>query len=127
MSMLRKATESELKFFKKNKNVGGMISQSGDDSYVINPYSKLSEKEKKAVGTNEMARLYINKNNLPLNFKLTDEQKNNLSKTSYKDSSDKNKKATILGRIISGDPSGGTPTFKQKEIVKKIKKGMFKK
>ena len=106
----------EDKYFKDNPNVGGMATE---DQYVIlNPYSKLSPQEKSAVRVNEAARLYMNKHGVP-NVSLTKEQEQNLAGLGeYASAEPQYRKATMLARILSGDPSAGTPTMEQSEAIK---------
>jgi len=124
---LRKATNSEIKFFEDNPTVEGMMSEDSEQ-VVLRPkkMSKLTPKERQAVADNEMFRLFLRRNKPKLNFKLTDEQKDNLSNTTYKNAGDYERKSTILARIKTGDPSAGKPTTEQKTILNKIKEEMAK-
>ena len=127
MLNLRKATESERKYFKDNPNVEGMMSQDSEQ-VVLKPkeMSKLTPKERRAVTDNENFRLFLRKNKPQLDFELTDEQKENLSSTTYDKAGEYQRKATILARIKTGDPSGGKPTKEQKTLLNKLKKEMGK-
>jgi len=109
--------KSEDKFFRNNPTVTGMASEDGN--IIINPYSSLTDEEKNAVMINESARLHMRKMGTP-NVSLTKEQENNLAGTSYSTGSLEDQRATILGRILSGDPSGGTPTMEQLEALKSM-------
>jgi len=92
---------------------------STEDQYVIlNPYSKLSPQEKSAVHVNEAARLYMNKHGVP-DVSLTKEQEQNLAGLNeYANAEPQYRKATMLARILSGDPSAGIPTMEQSEAIK---------
>ena len=118
---LREPYESEHRYFKANPHVGGMADfKTG--SIVINPYSKLSDEEKKGVMINEYSRLIMRQNDLLPPFKLTPEQKE-----AFKDyGDDRSQRETVVGRIISGDPSALNATPEQKEFAEYIKK-YFKK
>jgi len=106
--------ESELEFFRKNPSVAGMASE--DNRIVINPFSKLSEKELDAVRMNEAARVYMRSMSLP-RFSLTKEQSETLSGTEYGNAKSSDRKATVIARIISGDPSAGKATDEQRSVA----------
>jgi hypothetical protein len=107
--------EGEDVYFKSNPQVAGMASE---DNYVLlNPYSKLSDKEKEAVRVNEAARLYMNAMGVP-NVSLTREQQGNLAGTTYSNADPMYQQATTLARILSQDKSGGIPTMQQLEAIK---------
>jgi hypothetical protein len=128
MLNIRKATESEIKYFKDNPKVEGMMSQDSDQ-VVLRPkeMSKLTPKERRGLAENENFRLFIRKNKPQLDFKLTDEQKENLSDTDYaKTGNDYQAKATILARIYTGDKSGGKATKEQTTLLNKLAKEMAK-
>lgn len=106
----------EDEYFKANPHVGGMATQ--DQYVVLNPYSKLSPQEKSAVHVNEAARLYMNQNGVP-DVSLTREQEQNLAGLgSYANADPQYRKATMMARILSGDPTAGTPTMEQSEAIK---------
>jgi len=110
----------EEEFFKKNTHVGGMAAD--DDRIVINPYSSLSPDQKRAVMLNEAARIYMRQGKIaPPQFQLTQEQLKSLGDYS-KDLNDI--RQTIVGRIISGDSSAGTPTPEQMVYVEMLEKLM---
>jgi len=122
---IRRATESEESFFKKNPTVAGMAAS--DDNVVLNPYSKLKPKEQLSVFRNEFSRIIMrqDKKNRP-DFKLTNEQKTNLKGTHYENASQQDRTETIAARQYSGDPSGGTPTDEQKKYTDKLRKRIIK-
>lgn len=112
---IREPSASELDFFKKNPNVGGMAAE--DDKVIINPFSELSEDEKKSVAFNESARIYMRRNHAPT-FDITPEQKAAFKKYG----SEEDIKSTIAARILSGDPSAGNVTEEQIKYVNRFLK-----
>lgn len=119
----RKPYQSELDFFKKNTHVAGMASE--DNRVVANPYSKISPEEMQAVKLNEFARLHMRKNGAP-EFQLTNEQAAFLNGGSYKDAAHSDRASTIAARILSGDPSAGTPSDEQLNYVNTLRASMLK-
>jgi lysozyme len=106
----REPHQSELDYFSQNKNVGGMATEDG--KVIINPYTNLSDKEKKAVAMNEYSRLEMWKGKRPT-FELTPEQRE-----TFKDyGSEQDIRETVVGRIVSGDPSAGNITPEQKDFA----------
>ena len=105
---IRDPNKTELQYFNSNPHVSGMAAE--DNRIILNPYSKLSPKESKAVGINEAVRLYLRQNKVNPDFELTPEQKKTFTNYS-KDPIDI--QHTIIGRIISGDPSVGKTTKEQ--------------
>jgi hypothetical protein len=122
-SLMRDPEASELEYFKQNPTVTGMATE--DNRVIINPYSSLSAKEKEAVALNEAARVKIRTNpDLKPNFALTEEQSKFLSSNTYKDAPEEDQKATIAARLLSGDPSAGTPTEEQLQFVDRLKQNL---
>ena len=120
---MREPTASEQEFFRKNPTVAGMAAV--DDKVILNPNSKLSASEKNAVILNERARIKMrNDPNLTPDFALTTEQQNFINKTVYKNARPVDQKATIAGRILSGDPSAGRSTPEQLNFVERLRKSM---
>lgn len=106
----------EDKYFKANPNVAGMAAEDG--KVILNPYSKNSADEQKAVAVNEAARVYMQKNGIKPDFKITDEQRKQFDGTPYaKD--EQAMRETIAARILSGDPSAKTATPEQQAFVDK--------
>lgn len=120
----RMPTPSEDQYFKSNKNVPGMMAQD-QDAVVMNPYSKRTPQEMDAVRLNEMSRIMMRRQGDP-NFALTPQQEKFLNSNSYKDASPGQRNATIAARILSGDPSAGTPTPEQLQYVNNLRKTMGK-
>lgn len=110
-------SKEELEFFKKKPDVSGMAT---DDGYVVlNPYSKVQNKE--AVVLNESVRLLIAKNKWKFGFQLTLEQKKAFAGYGSED----NIKHTIIARIVSGDSTAGNMTDEQKKIAMQIRKRLI--
>jgi hypothetical protein len=107
--------KSELDYFKKNLNVGGMAAE--DDMVIINPYSKLNEAEKKQVSLNEAARIYMRKNTAP-SFDITEQQKEAFKNYGSEDDI----RSTIASRILSGDKSALDVTEAQSKWVNRFLK-----
>jgi hypothetical protein len=116
---IRTPEESELEYFKSNPNVSGMAAE--DDRIILNPYSKLSKKEQDAVALNEYGRIVMRTNpQFAPNFVLSDEQIKFLDSNTYKDAPEQDRMATIAARLLSNDPSAGTPTIDQLKFVNKL-------
>lgn len=103
-------------YFKQNPNVAGMATEDG--KIIINPYSTLSNTEKKAVVKNEAFRLYMRENNIIPKFNVTPQQKETFKNTEY-GGDELALKQTIVARILTGDQSA-LATPKQKEEAKSI-------
>ncbi len=122
---MRKPEEGELEYFKSNPTVSGMAAE--DNKVILNPYSKLSKAEKDAVALNEYSRIIMRTNpNFAPNFKLTDQQAKFLGGNTYKDAPEQDRLATIAARLLSGDPSAGTPTIDQLKFVNSLKEHINK-
>lgn len=111
--------DGEDEFFKGNPHVGGMAAE--DDTVILNPYSKLSKAEKEAIIQNEKARLTMRNGYARPNFDLTEEQ----AKAFENYSPDiQDQRETVVGRIISGDPSQGNITEQQRQYAEELKRFM---
>ena len=106
----------EDEYFKANKNVAGMAAE--DNKVILNPYSNLSDKEKKSVVKNEQLRLWMRNNNIVPDINLTAEQETFFKGTAYENATNE-KKQTIIARILSGDPSAKA-TSEQKIQAQKL-------
>ena len=123
--LFRNPEEGELEYFKSNPTVSGMAAD--DNKVILNPYSKLSKAEKDAVALNEYGRIIMRTNpNFAPNFKLTDEQTKFLGSNTYKDAPEQDRLATIAARLLSGDPSAGTPTIDQLKFVNSLQEYLKK-
>jgi hypothetical protein len=116
---IREPYAGEHEYFRKNLHVGGMAGE--DNRIVLNPYSPLTPKELDAVAENEAIRLYLREKNIKPDFDLTPEQKKAFRGTPY-EKDEGAARATILGRIISGDPSALGITPQQKNWADNILK-----
>jgi hypothetical protein len=116
---IRTPEKSELEYFKSNPTVSGMATE--DDKIILNPYSKLSKKEQDAVALNEYGRIVMRTNpKFAPNFVLSDEQIKFLDSNTYKNAPEQDRMATIAARLLSNDPSAGTPTIDQLKFVNKL-------
>ena len=114
---IRTPFDSELDFFKKNLNVTGMAAEDG--RITLNPFSDLDPAGQKIVAVNEAARLLMRENKIKPDFDVTDDQRTEFKGTPYEN--DENAlKETILARAVSGDPSAGKLTPRQKEWAKLV-------
>ena len=89
-------------YFKNNPHVAGMAAEDG--RIIFNPYSRLSSKERHAVGRNEGARLFMRENGIVPDFVLNKKQREFFKGTKY-ETDEEAMKQTIFARYISGDPS----------------------
>jgi hypothetical protein len=112
--LLRTPTRSEDSYFSRNPNVSGMATS--DNKVILNPYSKLTDIEKQAVIKNETARIIMRTTDLKPTFALTKEQ--SLKFKGY--GSKQNIRETIVGRIISGDPSALNITDEQQNFANQV-------
>lgn len=110
-----KLFDSEHNYFWQNPNVAGMAAEDGN--IIFNPYSTGVDFD--AVGKNEAVRLWLKENNINPTFDVTPEQQKRFVGTPY-ENDPLALKHTILGRIISGDPSAGQVTQQQEEWAKAI-------
>ena len=110
----RQPNISELHYFRNNLTVGGMATE--DSKVIINPFSTLSDDEKNSVRINETVRIKLRKRPIK-NFPITPEQTESFKTYGSK----QNIIDTIIGRIVSGDPSAGKITDEQRKIVQKFK------
>ena len=112
----RKPSDSEKYFFLKHPEVGG-YADFDSSTIVMNPFSKLKETEKAAVRLNEYTRVVMKNRKLVPDFQMTPKQID-----AFKNYGDENsQRETIVGRILSGDPSALDITDEQVEFVEKMK------
>ena len=88
-------------YFKSNPTVGGMAAETGD--IILNPYSS-PDVNRDAVARNEALRLLMRQQNVTPDYKLSQEQLQAFKGTPYATDQDA-LRASIAGRIYSGDPS----------------------
>lgn len=100
-------------YFKANPNVAGMAAD--DDRIILNPYSSLTPQEKAFVALNEYARIVMRQEKMkpppPTPGQLTAFQN-----SPYGDNPEA-LAATIIARMISGDPSAGVPTDEHRQFA----------
>ena len=118
--LLRNPFPSEMEFFAENPHVGGMATE--DERVIINPYSKLTPEEKNLVMQNELARVIMKRTTVP-EFEITPEQQQTFAQINQGKSygSPEDIRATILGRIVSGDPTAGNVTAEQQKYANYLK------
>lgn len=109
----------EDKYFKENPKVGGMMTE--DNRVIINPYSKLSDKEKDAIRINESIRLIFKQENIVPNIEISDKQRAFFKGTPY-ENNEEAMKQTIMARILTNDPSAKAT----KEQLEEANKDVFK-
>jgi hypothetical protein len=110
----------EDKYFKDNPHVAGMAAE--DNKIILNPYSKLSDKEKQAVMMNEAARVHMRRGMIEApRYDLSPEQSKAFANYSK---SLEDQRQTIAARLLSGDPSALQPTPDQLEYVGKLRQFM---
>ena len=117
---VRDVHPGEDKYFKDNPHVAGMAAE--DNKIILNPYSKLSEKEKQAVMMNEAARVHMRQGMIDApRYDLSPEQGKAFANYSK---SIEDQRQTIAARLLSGDPSALQPTPDQLEYVGKLRQFM---
>ena len=118
---LREPYQSELDYFKDNPHVAGMAAE--DDKVILNPYSKLSDREKSAVIMNEAARVHMRQGLMDApRFDLTPEQEKAFA--NYGDRQIDTIRQTLAARLLSRDPSALTPTADQLNYVERLRRYM---
>jgi hypothetical protein len=85
-----------------------------DRRIVLNPYTRLTDEELHAVGKNEASRLFMRDKSIKFGFPPEPHQIGQFAGTAYQ-GDDEAMNATILGRALSGDPSSGELSQRQKE------------
>lgn len=115
--------QGELDYFRGDPNTAGMAA--ADDRVITNPYSSLLPKEMDALRQNEQARIFMRGNpQFAPGFDLTNEQSSSLGGTAYAQAPDKDRRATIAARILTGDPSAGNVTPEQAAYVRQLLEAM---
>jgi hypothetical protein len=112
----RQPSESEVDYFTKNPGVSGMADFDSGTT-ILNPLSELSDEEKDSVLLNEFIRIMMRERGLEPDFDLTEKQA-----SKFKDYGDsRSKKETVIGRILSGDPSALDVTDQQRSFAETVK------
>ena len=119
---IRQPYPSEDAYFRQNPNVAGMAAE--DNAITLNPYASLSDDEKMAVAKNEAARVWMRDPAFAPFFDITEDQAGFLGGTSYAGAGIQDRRATIAGRLFSGDPSAGAGTDEQLEFIRQLRAAM---
>jgi hypothetical protein len=106
-------------YFKKNPHVAGMAAEDG--MVILNPYSKLSPKQKQSVINNEAFRLKLRKAGMTPAFAMRPEQSAVFGGSAYAQNPGAQRETTAA-RIYSGDRSI-TPTTEQQNWVSRFMRG----
>ena len=109
--------KGEISFFKGRPEVAGMATE--DNKIILNPFSKNSPEEQRAVATNEAIRLYMKMKDVQPSFDLTESQQKFFKGTEY-EKDPLNARRTLLARILTNDPSVGIPTDEQKKTAEEL-------
>lgn len=115
---LRDPSKSELDFFKSNPLTSGMAAE--DDRVVLNPFSELSDEERQGVVLNETSRIFMRTKDFRPEFSLTPRQMKQFESYGTK----QDIRETIVGRILSGDPSISDATPQQVLFAGRLRKLM---
>ncbi len=107
----RQPTDSELDFFKKNKQVAGYAAP--DERVVFNPFGVTVDNAnaRNSVHFNEALRQVMNKNGSMFDFYVKPEQAETLG--SVYQQNPNAMRQSIIARMLAGDPSVGPPTIAQ--------------
>ena len=109
--------QGEIDFF-KNSGVPGYAAD--DNHIVMSPFNQSPVGSRDAVRMNEGARVRMRDFGAPT-FGLTQAQESTLGGLPYySTASDADRKSTILARLLSGDPSGGTATPDQQFYINSL-------
>lgn len=110
----------ELEFFHQNRSVAGYASSDG--KIVMNPFANLAPEERHAVMQNELYRLLTRDQVLPrFAGELTSEQAKTLAANPfYSKATPEEQVDTVMGRLLSGDPSAGAPSPEQQKYLDEI-------
>ena len=123
---VREPYPGEAAMFARQPNTAGMMTEDG--KITFNPYSTLTPEQRQAVGLNEAARLHMKQNATKHTFVITPEQRRFFadmkSKGIVAESSDEDIRATLIGRILSGDPSAGNVTAEQRKAAEDVARKM---
>jgi len=123
---IREPFPGELKFFRSNPEVAGIATD--DDAITLNPFSQLDEDQRSSVILNEASRLYMRKFRIAPKFQITPEQRAFFLGMQQKgvpaERADEDIRETIVGRILSNDPSAQNATPEQIDFTNKLRKFM---
>lgn len=117
---MRSPTNSEMAFFQRS-GVPGYAAE--DMAVVLNPGSSLTPDERAAVAKNEASRLWMRETGFQPQFTPSAEQVASFAGTPY--ATNKNAMLeTLLARLLSGDPSAGTPSQKMQTEADVVQRGL---
>ncbi len=110
---VREPTDSEIEFFRKSSHIPAYAAP--DDAIVFNPFVNLTAQQRKGMILNEGARIYMRQNKIDPEFDISPAQKLAPWAQEYysKGGGDKDVKASIVGRLLSGDASVGEASPEQ--------------
>lgn len=114
---IRAPVGEEENFFRRNPDVPAYASEDG--FVVFNPFVEMSEKDRRALAINESARLLMKRDNIEPLFELTPRQRAAFS-TYGEDEVDARR--TIVGRILSDDPTALDATQEQRVFAESLRK-----
>lgn len=120
---MRKPSKEESDFFKES----GVPGYAADDgTIVIDPDSKLTPEQRDALAVNEASRLFMREQGYKFDFDLTPEQSVQFKDSVYgKPGNENHAKSSIIGRIISGDPSALNATQEQLNWAERVKHSLM--
>jgi hypothetical protein len=121
---LRRPYPSEEQFFSGRPEVAGYAADDGQ--VVLNPYSGLGPEQRRAVHTNEAARLHMTQGGVRslFDFPLTAGQQRFFAPMEY-GMDPQAARHTVVARIISGDPSAGPYTPEQRAAADSVLSGLI--
>jgi hypothetical protein len=117
----RKPYPSEYQFFFQNAGVPGYAAP--DNQVVFNPFTMMDPRMKQAIMANELARIAMRQGLIPpYRGGLTKQQTQTMNTTPYyQTASHQDRVNTVLARLLSGDPSAGKGSKKQREYVDRLR------
>lgn len=117
---VRSPFSGETNFFLKS----GVPAYAAPDNKVVFSPMLTDPNAQRALAMNEAARVWMRQNNLKPDFNLTPQQDSFLNSNSYAQATPEERRATIAARLLSGDPSAGTPNAEQEAFVKRLRYSM---
>jgi hypothetical protein len=117
LAPVREPFQGEIEFFLNNPDVPAMATE--DDAVIFNPFVEISKEDRSALHLNESVRIFLRQQRLDPRFSLTRDQSDRFSSYS---NDPRDQRATIIARMLSGDPSSGYPTFEQLMAADSVRK-----
>lgn len=120
----RNPTPSEHEFFFNNRDVPGYAAP--DNHVVFNPYVMMDPRMKQAIMANEMARIAMRTGLMPQYKDPLTQQQQQLVQSNrvYGKADPQTQRDTMMARMYSGDPSGGTPNDLQAQYLKLLQRAV---